>query len=60
MEEKKYDFEILFRKLDESRTEQDQIKESDLDISNEVNKQISELKKYFSEPISETKTYTRS
>jgi len=60
MEEKKYNFDIVFRKLEEVKEEQGQIKDSDFIISKEIQEHIRELKEYYDDSSQELETYTRS
>ncbi len=60
MEEKKYNFDIVFRKLEEVKEEQGQIEDSDFIISKEIQEQIRELKEYYDDSSQELETYTRS
>lgn len=60
MEEKKYNFDIIFRKLEEVKEEQGQIQNSDFIISKEIQEQIRELKEYYDDSSQELETYTRS
>ena len=60
MEEKKYNFDIVFRKLEEVKEEQEQIEDSDFIISKEIQEQIRELKEYYDASSQELETYTRS
>lgn len=60
MEEKRYNFDIVFRKLEEVKEEQGQIENSDFIISKEIQEQIRELKEYFDDSSQELETYTRS
>jgi len=60
MEEKKYNFDIVFRKLEEVKEEQEQIEDSDFIISKEIQEQIRELKEYYDDSLQELETYTRS
>ncbi|MBN2356805.1 hypothetical protein JXO59_11880 [candidate division KSB1 bacterium] len=60
MEEKKYNFDIVFKKLKEVKEEQGQIKDSDFIISEEIQEQIRELKEYYDDSSQELETYTRS
>ncbi|MBC8180624.1 hypothetical protein H8E88_05815 [candidate division KSB1 bacterium] len=56
-----YNFEIIFKKLDEAKTEQSQIDSSDFSTSKKINEQIEELKKFYEDlPTAEMETYTRS
>lgn len=57
----KYNFEIIFRKLEEAKDEQSQIDSSDFTISKQIDEQIEELKKYYDDlSASEMETFTRS
>ena len=60
MEEKQYNFDIVFRKLEEVKEEQGQIEDSDFIISKEIQEQIRELKEYYDDSSQELETYTRS
>ncbi|MCK4817126.1 hypothetical protein KA005_15255 [bacterium] len=60
MEEKKYNFDIIFKKFEEVKEEQRQIEDSDFIISKEIQEQIRELKKYYDDLSQELETYTRS
>ena len=60
MEEKRYNFDIVFRKLEEVKEEQGQIENSDFIISKEIQEQIRELKEYYDDSSQELETYTRS
>ena len=60
MEEKRYNFDIVFRKLEEVKEEQGQIEDSDFIISKEIQEQIRELKEYYDDSSQELETYTRS
>ena len=60
MEDKKYNFDIVFRKLEEAKKEQGQIKDSDFIISKEIQEQIRELKEYYDDSSQELEIYTRS
>ena len=60
MEERKYNFDIIFKKLEEVKEEQRQIEDSDFIISKEIHEQIRELKKYYDNSSQELETYTRS
>jgi len=60
MEETKYNFDIVFRKLEEVKEEQGQIKDSDFIISKEIQEHIRELKEYYDDSSQELETYTRS
>jgi hypothetical protein len=60
MEEKKYNFDIVFRKLEEVKEEQEQIEDSDFIISKEIQEQIRELNEYYDDSSQELETYTRS
>ena len=60
MEEKRYNFDIVFRKLEEVKEEQGQIINSDFIISKEIQEQIRELKEYYDDSSQELDTYTRS
>jgi len=60
MEEKRYNFDIVFRKLEEVKEEQGQIENSDFIISKEIQEQIKELKEYYDDSSQEIETYTRS
>ncbi|MFW6120738.1 MAG: hypothetical protein ACOC80_07530 [Petrotogales bacterium] len=60
MEEKKYNFDIVFKKLDEVREEQGQIEDSDLIVSKEIQEHIRELREYYDDSSQELETYTRS
>lgn len=57
---KKYNFDIVFRKLEEVREEQRQFEDSDFIVSKEIQEQIRELKEYYDDSSQEIKTYTRS
>ena len=58
---RKYNFEIIFKKLEEVKEEQSQIENSDYIIIKEIDEQIEDLKRYY-EDLSdiEMETYTRS
>ncbi len=60
MEEKRYNFDIIFRKLEEMKKEQGQFENSDFIISNEIQEQIRELKEYYDDSSQQLDTYTRS
>ena len=60
MKEKKYNFDIVFRKLEEVKEEQEQIEDSDFIISKQIQEQIRELKEYYDDSSQELETYTRS
>lgn len=60
MKEKKYNFDIVFKKLEEVKEEQEQIENSDFLISKEIREQIRELKEYYDDSLQELETYTRS
>ncbi|MCK4784100.1 MAG: hypothetical protein KAV87_10140 [Desulfobacteraceae bacterium] len=60
MEEKRYNFDIIFKKLEEMKEEQGQIENSDFIISNEIQEQIRELKEYYDDSSQQLDTYTRS
>lgn len=60
MEENKYNFDIIFNKLEEVKEEQGHIKDSDFIISKEIHEQIRELKEYYDDSLQELETYTRS
>lgn len=60
MEEKKYNFDIIFKKFEEVKEEQKQIENSDFIISKEIQEQIRELKEYYDDLSQELETYTRS
>jgi hypothetical protein len=60
MKDKKYNFDIVFKKLEEVKEEQRQIKDSDFIISKEIQEQIRELKEYYDDSSQELETYTRS
>ena len=60
MEEKKYNFDIVFRKLEEVKEEQEQIEDSDFITSKKIQEQIRELKEYYDDSSQELETYTRS
>ncbi len=60
MEEKKYNFDIVFNKLEDVREEQGQIEDSDFIVSKEIQEQIRELKEYYDDSSQELETYTRS
>jgi len=60
MEDKKYNFDIVFRKLEEAKKEQGQIEDSDFTISKEIQEQIRELKEYYDDSSQELEIYTRS
>ena len=60
MDKKKYNFDIVFRRLEEAREEQKQIEDSDFIISKEIQDQIKELKEYYDDSSQELETYTRS
>jgi len=60
MKEKIYNFDIVFRKLEEVKKEQDQIENSDFIISKEIQEQIRELREYYDDSSQELETYTRS
>ena len=60
MEEKRYNFDIIFRKLEEMKEEQGQFENFDFIISNEIQKQIRELKEYYDDSSQQLDTYTRS
>ena len=55
-----YNFDIIFIKLEEMKEEQGQFENSDFIISNEIQKQIRELKEYYDDSSQELDTYTRS
>jgi len=57
---KKYNFDIVFRKLEEVREEQGQFEHSDFIVSKEIQGQIIELKEYCDDSSQEIETYTRS
>jgi len=58
---KKYNFEIIFRKLDELKLEHTQFNKSDYELSKEIDEQIKELKSYYEDlTIPDVETYTRS
>ena len=57
----KYNFKIIFKKLEEVKSEQNQIDESDFTISKEISEQIRELKESYEDlTLTEMGTYTRS
>jgi hypothetical protein len=58
MKEEKYDFDIVFRKLEEMKEKE--MKNSDFLISKEIQEQIRELKEYYDNSSQELETYTRS
>ena len=60
MKEKRYNFNIVFKKLEEVKEEQGQIKDSDFITSKEIQEQIRELKEYYDDSSQEQETYTRS
>ena len=60
MQEKKYNFDIIFRKLEEVKKKQSQIQRSDFIIGKEIQEQIRELKRYYDDSSQELETYTRS
>jgi hypothetical protein len=60
LKEKRYNFDIVFRKLEETKAEQEQVESSDFIISEEIQKQIRELKEYYDDSSPELETYTRS
>lgn len=60
MKEKTYNFDIVFKKLEEVKEEQGQIEDSDFIISKEIQEQIRELKEYYNDSSQELETYTRS
>jgi hypothetical protein len=60
MEDKKYNFDIVFRKLKEIKEDQGQIEDTDFIISKEIQEQIKELKEYYDDSSYELETYTRS
>ena len=60
MKEKRYNFNIVFKKLEEVKEEQGQIKDSDFITSKEIQEQIRELKEYYDDSSQELETYTRS
>lgn len=60
MGKKRYNFDIIFRKLEVMKEEQGQIENSDFIISNEIQEQIRELKEYYDDSSQELGTYTRS
>ncbi len=60
MEKQKYNFEIIFVKLEEAKKDQSQISDSDFAASKEINEQIRKLKEYYDDSSQELETYTRS
>ncbi|MEE4258876.1 MAG: hypothetical protein V2I62_03890 [Bacteroidales bacterium] len=60
MNEKKYNFTILFKKLKQARKEQEQIANLDFIVSSEIKEQIRQLKEYYDASSQELETYTRS
>jgi hypothetical protein len=60
MEEKKYNFDIVFKKLEEMKREQGQIGDPDFVVSKEIQEHIIKLKEYYDDSIQKTETYTRS
>lgn len=60
MKEKKYNFDIVFRKLEEVKEEQTQIENSDLIISKEIQEQIRELRECYDDLSQDLETYTKS
>jgi archaellum component FlaC len=60
MKKKIYNFDIVFRKLEEVKEEQDQIENSDFIISKEIQEQIRELREYYDDSSQDLETYTRS
>jgi hypothetical protein len=60
MKKKKYNFEIVFKKLEEAREEQKLIDNSDFLINKEIQEHIRELKEFYDESQKELETYTRS
>jgi DNA mismatch repair ATPase MutS len=60
MREQKYNFDIVFRKLEEAIEDQGQIENSDFIISKEIQDQIRELREYYDDSLQELETYTRS
>ena len=58
---RKYNFEIIFKKLEEVKEEQSQIENSDYIIIKEIDEQIEDLKRYYDDlSEAEMETYTRS
>jgi len=60
MKKKKYNFEIVFKKLEEAKEEQKLIDNSDFLINKEIHEHIRELKEFYDESQEELETYTRS
>lgn len=60
MKEKKYNFDIIFRKLEEVKKEQGQIGDVDFIINEEIQEHIRELKEFYDDTSQEIETYTRS
>jgi len=60
MGEKKYNFDIVFRKLKEAKKKQDQIGNVDFVISEEIHEHIRELKEFYDDTSQEMETYTRT
>jgi len=60
VKEKKYNFDIIFRKLEEVKKEQGQIGDVDFIINEEIQEHIRELKEFYDDTSQEIETYTRS
>lgn len=60
MEKEKYNFKIIFEKLEEAKKEQSHIDDSDLAASKNINDQIRKLKEFYDDSAQELETYTRS
>ena len=60
MKTKKYNFDIVFKKLEEVKEEQELIDDSDFIISKEIQEQIRELKEYYDDSSQDLETYTQS
>jgi len=60
MKSKKFNFDIVFKKLKEVKEEKGLIDDSDFIISKEIQEQIRELKEYYDDSSQELETYTRS
>jgi hypothetical protein len=60
MKKQRYNFKIIFEKLEEARKEQSHISDSDLTVSKDINEQIRKLKEFYDDSAQELETYTRS
>ncbi|MFO7867641.1 MAG: hypothetical protein R6V02_12650 [Candidatus Aminicenantes bacterium] len=60
MKQQKYNFEIIYEKLEKVKREQNQIKDSDLKISKDISEQIRKLKECYDDLSQELETYKGS